>query len=120
MVSFHLRIASFAAALALVLVPVAAQGSPNPTTDDTAAIATMPKDLAADLNAGAPPVVVPFEDLDQVAGQHRIRAAIVDPASRWVAALDTAGHLVAAQAPPLRYGSTWDPQRPAPKAANPK
>jgi cell division protease FtsH len=79
----------------------------------------MPKDLAADLNAGAPPVVVPFEDLDQVAGQHRIRAAIVDPASRWVAALDTAGHLVAAQAPPLRYGSTWDPQRPAPKAANP-
>jgi cell division protease FtsH len=117
MFSSHLRIASLATALALMVAPAAAQASDPPSTQTAANPASMPNDLAADLNAGAPPAVVPFDDLAQAAGAHRLRAAIVDPATLWVAAVDSAGHVVAAQAPPLRYGTTWDPQRPSPKAA---
>ena len=117
MVSFHLRTASLAAALALIVAPVAAQASAAPSSDTAANPVTMPQGLAAELNAGAPPAVIPFDELAQAAGAHRIRAAIVDPATLWVAAVDTAGHAVAAQAPPLRYGTTWDPQRPSPDAA---
>ncbi len=114
-----LRLAPLATALALLLTPMAgtAAAAPNSDADTVANAATLPKGLAGELNAGAPPVIVPFADLETAADAHRLRAAVVDPATRWVAATDTNGHTVAAQAPPLRYGTSWDPTRPSPKAA---
>src|SRR3954451_9944523 len=114
-----LRLAPLVAALGLLLTPAIDTATADSTTDpDTVAnAATLPKGLAGELNAGAPPVIVSFGDLETAADAHRIRAAVVDPATRWVAATDTNGHTVAAQAPPLRYGTSWDPNRPSPKDA---
>ena len=113
-----LRLAPLLAALAL-LTPTLGTASAADNSDVAAAAnaATLPKGLAGELNAGAPPAIVSFNDLVSAADARRIRAAVVDPATRWVAATDTNGHTVAAQAPPLRYGTSWDPTRPSPKDA---
>ena len=107
-----LRLAPLLAALAL-LTPTLGTASAADNSDVAAAAnaATLPKGLAGELNAGAPPAIVSFNDLVSAADARRIRAAVVDPATRWVAATDTNGHTVAAQAPPLRYGTSWDPTR---------
>src|SRR4051812_28647538 len=81
-----LRLAPLVAALGLLLTPAIDTAAADATDPDTVAnAATLPKGLAGELNAGAPPVIVSFGDLETAADAHRIRAAVVDPATRWVA-----------------------------------
>src|SRR5690349_13447584 len=81
--------------------PLPVASTPNAST------AAMPVGLASSLSANTPPVQVGFDQVAAAAAAGKLRVAVVDSASRWVAASDASGNVVAAQAPAPEAGKDW-------------
>jgi cell division protease FtsH len=59
----------------------------------------VPSHLADPLGGSSAPLVVGYRDVIAAANAHLLRAAVVDPASRWIAVVDGQGEVFAARAP---------------------
>src|SRR3954469_25229032 len=91
-------------AAALALGAGTAQAAPLPATAQPHPSASMPGDLATPLSTNTPPVQVGFDQFAAAADAGSLRVAVVDSQSRWVAATDASGNVVAARAPEPERG----------------
>jgi len=84
---------------ALALGIGTAEAGPLPATAEPHPTVAMPADLASSLSTNTPPVQVGFDQVATAADAGRLRVAVVDSHTRWVAATDASGNVVAARAP---------------------
>ncbi|MDQ1485368.1 MAG: cell division protease FtsH [Actinomycetota bacterium] len=70
-----------------------------------AAEGQVPSHLADPLGGSSAPVVVAYRDVIAAANAHLLRAAVIDPDSRWIAVVDGTGEVFAAQAPAPNGGA---------------
>ena len=94
-------------AAALALGTGTAPAAPLPPTAEPHPTVTMPVDLASSLSTNTPPVQVGFDQVANAADAGRLRVAVVDSRTRWVAATDASGNVVAARAPAPEQGKDW-------------